>query len=87
LWILRSKDFVPRCATVDAGSRVTICNHNPFGEKLFSYSRYNKFETRNFFDGQCIHVTPTNPTRAPITFKIFSVIHSQMKLVLIVLPP
>ena len=85
-WSIENKEFQPPCATVDAGSKVTFCNEQPFLEKLFSYSRYNKFETRALSKGQCVEETAHNPTSDPILFKVFSELHAKMKLTLIVPP-
>jgi len=89
---IENKQFHPAVVNAHDGDVLHICQKDPFGDKLFSFSQYNRFGGGshpggiNLHQGACSDVTLHDPTSGPVSVKIFSENHSQEKLRIAVYP-
>jgi hypothetical protein len=84
--VLVKKRYNPHTATVASGTRVEICNGDDFQHRPFSLSSFSRMKTVVLKPGQCASVTVRNPTRELAEVKFHDEIHSQERMVLVVLP-
>lgn len=84
--VLLNKRYIPHTATVASGTRVEICNSDEFRHRPFSFSSFSRMKVVVLKSGQCASVTVRNSTRELAEVKFYDEIHSQERMVLVVLP-
>ena len=84
--VLAKKRYNPSTATVASGTRVEICNGDDFRHRPASLSSSSRLRGVVLRPGQCASVTVRNPTRGLAEVKFYDEIHSQERMVLVVVP-
>lgn len=92
---IESRGFSPATLAARAGDVLRICNGKRTRDRLFSYSKHNRFGAQNPDDkknrfqlkpGECRDLTIHNPGSSPIKFDINSEIRSRAKVSIMVHP-
>ena len=76
--------------TVRHGALVSICNKDGYHHRPLSFNRHNRFGGPGkhlvLKPGQCFKKRFVNPTKEPMTVKIYDEIHSQERMMITVMP-
>ncbi len=81
---MKNKTFVPEQVLVTPGSKVQMCNNDPFPQRPFAPSNSN-WGDRKLQPGQCITFTvPKKISRKRANIEIFDAIHTRMRLKIVI---